>query len=175
MAVSVRIRFEVFKRDGFTCQYCGCKSPDVVLECDHIVPRAEGGSDDIINLRTSCWACNSGKSDNPLSEVVTGEDPHDRAILLLEGERQLREYNAILEDIRVHREQDGQALVDFWCAEAGRHQVSKSDWTWLLHELDGTPAEIIRKAMLVAIGSGKTNDWRWTCAVLRNWRNDGKA
>jgi 5-methylcytosine-specific restriction endonuclease McrA len=38
LAVSVRTRFEVFKRDDFTCQYCGRKSPDVVLEADHIVP-----------------------------------------------------------------------------------------------------------------------------------------
>jgi hypothetical protein len=30
MALSVRTRFEVFKRDEFTCQYCGRKSPDVV-------------------------------------------------------------------------------------------------------------------------------------------------
>lgn len=36
-ALSNRTRFEVFKRDKFTCQYCGAKAPDVVLQCDHIV------------------------------------------------------------------------------------------------------------------------------------------
>ena len=42
-ALSQKIRFEVFKRDSFTCQYCGRKAPDVVLQVDHIVPVAKGG------------------------------------------------------------------------------------------------------------------------------------
>jgi 5-methylcytosine-specific restriction endonuclease McrA len=45
-----RIRFEVFKRDGFKCQYCGASAPDVLLQVDHIKPAAAGGEDDIINL-----------------------------------------------------------------------------------------------------------------------------
>jgi len=36
MAISKRDRFEVFKRDKFTCQYCGKAAPDVVLHIDHI-------------------------------------------------------------------------------------------------------------------------------------------
>lgn len=62
------VRFEVFKRDSFTCQYCGQKSPDVVLEIDHITPVADGGDNDILNLATACRACNAGKSDKRLSE-----------------------------------------------------------------------------------------------------------
>lgn len=31
-SISKKLRFEVFKRDGFTCQYCGRMAPDVVLE-----------------------------------------------------------------------------------------------------------------------------------------------
>lgn len=61
MAVSKRKRFEVFKRDSFTCQYCGQKAPDVVLEADHIEPRSKGGKDDILNLVTCCFECNRGK------------------------------------------------------------------------------------------------------------------
>lgn len=63
------IRFEVFKRDSFTCQYCGRKAPDVVLQCDHIVPVAGGGTNDPMNLATSCVECNSGKSDKSLDET----------------------------------------------------------------------------------------------------------
>ena len=37
------VRFEVFKRDSFTCQYCGVKAPDAVLQVDHIKPVAAGG------------------------------------------------------------------------------------------------------------------------------------
>ena len=59
--VSKTVRFEVFKRDRFTCQYCGAKAPEVVLHCDHIDPVANGGTNDIMNLITACAACNGGK------------------------------------------------------------------------------------------------------------------
>ena len=36
--LSKSVRFEVFKRDSFKCQYCGKSAPDVVLEVDHIIP-----------------------------------------------------------------------------------------------------------------------------------------
>ena len=59
--LSKKIRFEVFKRDKFTCQYCGRMSPDVILEVDHIEPVAEGGDNEITNLITSCRDCNRGR------------------------------------------------------------------------------------------------------------------
>lgn len=67
-ALSNKTRFEVFKRDSFTCQYCGKKSPEVVLNVDHISPVSRGGKDDILNLITSCFPCNSGKSDRKISD-----------------------------------------------------------------------------------------------------------
>lgn len=67
-ALSESTRFEVFKRDRFTCQYCGKMAPDVVLNVDHIDPVSNGGTNEMINLVTSCWGCNSGKSDRLLSD-----------------------------------------------------------------------------------------------------------
>ena len=67
-SLSKTTRFEVFKRDGFTCQYCGRSAPDVILEVDHIIPVAEGGDDEIMNLVTSCRDCNRGKSKRKLSD-----------------------------------------------------------------------------------------------------------
>jgi len=64
------VRFEVFKRDSFTCQYCGHKAPDVVLEVDHITPVAAGGGNEILNLVTACKSCNSGKRDRLLSDTA---------------------------------------------------------------------------------------------------------
>lgn len=63
-----RLRFEVFKRDKFRCQYCGVPSPEAVLQVDHVHPVAEGGTDDLANLVASCFECNSGKSDKLLSD-----------------------------------------------------------------------------------------------------------
>lgn len=68
MGISRKLRFEVFKRDAFTCQYCGCKAPDVVLQVDHIKPKSKAGTDDILNLVTSCSECNAGKSNRELSD-----------------------------------------------------------------------------------------------------------
>lgn len=67
-AIPKSVRFEIFKRDSFTCQYCGAAAPDVVLELDHIKPHSQGGDEDIMNLITSCKACNSGKSDRALDD-----------------------------------------------------------------------------------------------------------
>lgn len=62
------LRFEVFKRDKFTCQYCGGKAPDVVLHVDHMRPVADGGKNDIMNLVTSCAGCNGGKGARLLTD-----------------------------------------------------------------------------------------------------------
>ena len=66
--LSKKMRFEVFKRDSFTCQYCGASAPEAILEVDHIVPVAKGGTNDILNLVTSCRDCNRGKSARELSD-----------------------------------------------------------------------------------------------------------
>lgn len=63
-----RVRFEVFKRDSFRCQYCGREAPNVLLHVDHITPVSEGGTNDITNLITSCADCNLGKSNVALSD-----------------------------------------------------------------------------------------------------------
>lgn len=47
--ISKKTRFEVFKRDKFTCQYCGASAPEIVLELDHIIPVASGGDSDLID------------------------------------------------------------------------------------------------------------------------------
>lgn len=71
MALSQSLRFEVLRRDAFTCQYCGAKAPDVKLQADHIVPRAAGGTDESSNLITACVACNIGKRDSISGQLPT--------------------------------------------------------------------------------------------------------
>ena len=70
-AISKATRFEVLKRDKFTCQYCGKSAPDVILEIDHIVPVANGGKNDIMNLVTACRDCNRGKTSKRLDDNST--------------------------------------------------------------------------------------------------------
>lgn len=67
-SISKKTRFEVFKRDNFTCQYCGRSAPDIILEIDHINPVKNGGDNNIMNLITSCFDCNRGKGKRKLTE-----------------------------------------------------------------------------------------------------------
>lgn len=69
--ISKKMRFEVFKRDSFKCQYCGRSAPDVILECDHINPVSKGGANDLVNLITSCFDCNRGKGKTRISDNQT--------------------------------------------------------------------------------------------------------
>ena len=88
-SLSKKARFEVFKRDSFTCQYCGRKAPDVVLEVDHIKPIAEGGTNNIMNLITSCFDCNRGKGKRELSDNTTLQKQQKQMEILNEKRLQL--------------------------------------------------------------------------------------
>lgn len=101
-AISKKIRFEVFKRDKFTCQYCGRKAPDVVLNVDHITPVAEGGTNDILNLVTACFACNNGKRAIPLDQSVVLDKQRKQLEELQERREQIEmmfEWKQSLEDL----------------------------------------------------------------------------
>jgi len=50
---------EIFRRDHYTCQYCG--KPNARLTLDHIIPRHMGGLHTWENLVTACPACNLRK------------------------------------------------------------------------------------------------------------------
>ena len=75
MAVTKRTRYEVMKRDNFTCRYC--RSTENPLTIDHVVPVALGGTDDPSNLVAACQDCNYGKgssaADSNLVDDVTGD------------------------------------------------------------------------------------------------------
>ena len=71
MAVSKRTRYEVLRRDGHRCRYCGSHADDSPLTVDHVTPKSLGGSDSPSNLVAACKDCNAGKaSANPDSEHV---------------------------------------------------------------------------------------------------------
>jgi len=104
MAVTTTQRFEVFKRDKFICQYCGRKVPDVVLECDHIHPKSDGGSDDMTNLVTACQECNRGKAAKALGSrdsPIQAENVSNQ----VEKMKQLRMLNEMLSEEREHEDE----------------------------------------------------------------------
>jgi 5-methylcytosine-specific restriction endonuclease McrA len=56
-------RRNIFKRDHYTCQYCGVQPGSEELTIDHVVPRAQGGISSWTNCVLACVACNKRKAD----------------------------------------------------------------------------------------------------------------
>ena len=88
--ISKGLRYEVFKRDKFTCQYCGRMAPDVILEVDHIKPVSKGGTNNILNLITSCRDCNRGKGNKLLSENAEIKLQQEKLLDLADKKEQLQ-------------------------------------------------------------------------------------
>jgi hypothetical protein len=111
MSISKKIRFEVFKRDGFVCQYCGKHPPEATLEVDHIQPVSKKGTDDINNLITSCFDCNRGKTNIELKRIPNSLK--DNKEILEERELQYIEYHKILAKIdrRINNEIESVTLI----------------------------------------------------------------
>ena len=56
-------RRNIYKRDRFTCQYCGCQPAMEDLTIDHVLPRAQGGVSSWENCVLACFTCNRMKAD----------------------------------------------------------------------------------------------------------------
>lgn len=123
MSLSKKLRFEVFKRDGFRCMYCGAHPPEVVLEVDHIVPVAAGGPDDSDNLITSCFNCNRGKSDKDLS--VAPMALSEKAALIAEREEQLRGYYEVMEAARLRLDEEAWRVISVFEPDAERYNRAR--------------------------------------------------
>lgn len=58
---------EVFRRDQYTCQYCGKRTKELTI--DHIIPRSKDGSHTWVNLITACPKCNLYKGGRTAKEA----------------------------------------------------------------------------------------------------------
>lgn len=119
--ISKALRFEVFKRDNFTCQYCGRSAPEVVLEVDHIVPVSKGGTNDLFNLVTSCKECNRGKSNKELSDDTTIKKQKAELDKLNEKREQL--------EMMVRWKEELQKLIDQQVDYVNDYITSISNWS----------------------------------------------
>jgi 5-methylcytosine-specific restriction endonuclease McrA len=65
--VSTFSKRNVFKRDKYTCQYCGKQSRNLTI--DHVVPKSKGGESTWKNVVTACEPCNKKKADKTPDEA----------------------------------------------------------------------------------------------------------
>lgn len=120
--ISKKLRFEVFKRDSFTCQYCGAKAPDVILHIDHITPIAHGDKNILMNLVTACAACNLGKGAEKLSENSAIKKSQKQADIL----QQRREQIEMLRDW--HMEIVQQSEIEVSAVDSLYRSLTNNEW-----------------------------------------------
>ena len=143
MAISKSVRFEVFKRDSFKCQYCGASAPDVLLEADHIKPRAAGGSDDLVNLITACEGCNRGKAARELDDNSVVVKQRTQLEKLQERREQLEMMMQWSQGLQDLQQQGVEWLYGRWeelapgftLSEHGRQQVRRWSRRFSLDEI----------------------------------------
>lgn len=171
MAVSRRLRFEVLRRDGHTCRYCGAKAPDVALTVDHVIPTTLGGSDDPANLVTACQPCNAGKT-----SIAPG------APLVADVEADALRWAKALETAAWYRSIDRQVMDDevaefdgVWCAwhanATGKEVPRDAGWEDSIERFIslGLTQDEMKKLVRVAMNKVASVDaWRYFCGCC--WR-----
>jgi len=133
-AISKKIRFEIFKRDKFTCQFCGNSAPNSILEIDHLNPVSKGGDNSILNLITSCYECNRGKSARVLSDDSILKKQLNQLEVLEEKRQQLKllqKWKSSLDTIENQYIKFYQKLfknlsgLDYFLNEVGKKEIIK--------------------------------------------------
>jgi hypothetical protein len=124
--LSAKTRFEVFKRDGFVCQYCGGHPPTVKLHADHIIPVVEGGKNGMDNLITSCERCNLGKGPRSLEAIP--QSLKDRAAETAEREAQIRGYAEVMAAHRERVENDCWQVAQIFMGRWNHSDISRANF-----------------------------------------------
>ena len=180
-SLSKQLRFEIMKRDGHRCRYCGSEPNQKLLQVDHVIPVAKGGTDAPENLVTSCRDCNAGKGARQLDQ--NGLPASLNADAMLEQAQQIR---AMLDAQRVlekARDEVADELLDRWVELIGpaseqtakrlRALVAVESMQRILRAIEATGSSKVatphitadRFAWKVAFGQMK-----YFSAVLRNMR-----
>lgn len=166
--LSKKVRFEIFKRDEFTCQYCGAHPPAVVLVLDHIIPFADGGACDADNLVTACEACNQGKGARSLASVP--ESLADRASAVAEREEQLRGFHEIMEARRQRIEDDVWDVADIFTDRFLKDGMRR-DWLQSIRNFNDKLGKYsVMEAMEIAVSVKRHEGvcFRYFCGICWN-------
>lgn len=169
MTVSKRVRYEVLRRDDFTCRYCHSK--DKPLQVDHVIPIALGGKDTPDNLVAACRDCNVGKSSVQPDEKSVS-DVSEEQLSLAKALKQMlgRKSASIEEQSRFDRE-----FIDYWyqSAEQQGDKYAHPDDNWRSslakwHDI-GIPQELVFHAVDLAFDKkaiSQSSKYRYMCGVV---------
>lgn len=171
MAVSKRTRYEVLRRDAFTCRYC--RSADNTITVDHVVPVALGGTDAPDNLVAACRDCNAGKAASSPNEATVAQVTDD-AVRWASAMRQAARK-------RAKSRRAAEAYVDKfdtawrrWSWGPDNHEVPRpADWPLSIETFytAGLPLDELIDCVLIACSKQSvTADriWRYMCGIAWN-------
>lgn len=164
LGISKKTRFDVFKRDGFRCQYCGAHpSENVLLEADHINPVAEGGSNDADNLVTACWDCNRGKGARLLT--VVPQSLEDKAAETVEREAQIAAYSQVMQARRDRIEADVWAVASPYMTHFGDDGIRHDRFNSIKGFVDRLGVHRTLELMELSLGQryGRDRLFRYFC------------
>ena len=172
--ISKRVRFEVFKRDSFKCQYCGAAAPEVLLQIDHIHPVSKDGDDEITNLITSCGDCNSGKSNITLDDRTALAKSRAQLEELQERREQLEMMMEWRRGLRNLSGESVEMLCDYWnelapgwvVSEHGKRNVKKWLSRYTIEEIT-TAMDKAATSYLQYNKEGKCTADSWSTAFSR--------
>lgn len=166
--ISTRIRFEIFKRDGFTCQYCGAHPPQSILHVDHIVPVKEGGGNEETNLVTACETCNLGKAAESLQSIPASLA--DRAAEVAEREAQLRGYSEVMAAQRERIESDCWQVADVYMERFLLPHVTRAEFQSIKTFVERLGLHECLRAMDIATSRQRNKGacFRYFCGIA--WR-----
>lgn len=170
MAISSRLRFEVLRRDGFRCTYCGATPQESELHIDHVVPVSLGGTDIPENLTTACATCNAGKaSSSPSEEIIASVNLAVAAASA--AQKQAAIAAADLMDRLDEYENEVIAIWDYYIPEFRRSYTPRPDLVRVeLWHSTGVPLSLVEYAVRVAVQADITwrDKARYAAAVIRN-------
>ena len=176
MSISKKKRFEVFKRDDFTCRYCGRKPPQTTLEVDHIVPKCKGGKEEIFNYITSCFDCNRGKAGNELNDKIARPDIDKINKELKEQLEYLKIYYDCQDELIGIKERYLYLVIKHWKKHASSY-ISPQMKSSINNFLQDFSVEEICNAIDIACNKvyGWVSRFKYMCGVLHNRRKNGQS
>lgn len=166
--LSKSLRFEVFKRDRFKCQYCGRGIDETILEVDHVTPVAEGGENDITNLVTSCRDCNRGKGKKLLSDSSVAQVSRKQVEESADHIEQSQMFVQWIKEIRAMQSSQAQEIVSLFKELCGVDLCPK-DILILRSLLNRFTFEEVYTAAAIAIDqyADWDNEYMCTTAILK--------
>jgi hypothetical protein len=170
--VSKRLRYEILRRDGFKCRYCGTVAAATELRVDHVIPDSLGGLSEPSNLVTACDPCNSGKSSVPPEAPVVAQVAEDA----LRWSAAMQQAAADMEAKLKKRDDQNAVFLDEWNGysyDGGKHLPLDPTWATTLVRLRtaGLTDPLIVEAVAATMAAGKVlpgNRFRYFCGVAWN-------